>query len=350
MSRPDYYELLGLSRDASDDQIKKAYRAMAMKHHPDRNPGDASAEESFKMCSEAYQVLSDPEKRSIYDRFGHEGLSGRGFQGFSGMDDVFSHFQDIFQDFFGGMGGPSQRNSRRGADLQTTVTISMKEAYLGIKKDLDLKHPTPCAHCAGTGAENGQLDICKTCGGQGQVARGGGLFMVAMTCPACQGRGKSIRVKCKPCHGKGETVIERIVKVNIPAGIDDGQTLRLNGQGQASAMSGETGNLYVSVRVTPDARFERDGPHLIHRLEVSISEAALGTKKHLTHLDDSSVEIDIPAGTQPGEILRIAHQGMPDLNHRKHKKGDLACVVMVKVPKKLSSKAKHLLKELSEEL
>jgi molecular chaperone DnaJ len=349
MQKRDYYEVLEIERSASLEEVKKAYKKLALKYHPDRNPNNAEAEEQFKVCSEAYAVLSDDAKRRRYDQFGHAGLEGGG-PGFSDVGDIFSHFNDLFSDFFGGGGfGSAQQRRRRdgaqpGADLRTVVQLTLAEAVFGTKKEVELSHPSPCEACHGSGAKNGELTPCTTCGGKGQVSHARGPFLLSSTCPACHGRGMMPRDACGTCRGSGETQVHRKVKVTIPAGIDHGQTLRVPSQGQAGRRGGPTGHLYVTVDVAEDPRFERQGADLFHELRVPFPVAALGGEVRIPTLDGDVAKASIPAGTQPGQTVVVDGQGVPRLDGRG--RGNLIAVVQIEVPKKLSSKAKGLLKDL----
>jgi molecular chaperone DnaJ len=352
MAKRDYYEVLGVERSAGASELKKAYRKLALELHPDRNPDDPHAEEKFKEASEAYEVLSDPDKRRIYDQMGHEGLEGGGYQGVGDMNDIFSHFQDIFGDFFGmgGMGGMGSRREavRRGADVRASLSLTLEEAAFGTKKDLSLEHPTPCERCDGTGAKDGQMTTCRSCGGRGQVAHARGMFLLSTTCPQCHGAGRMAQTPCDECRGQGEVDSERTVRVNVPAGIDEGQTLRLAGQGQAGRQGGPPGHLYVTVEVEPDSRFQRDGYDLVHELHVGFPQAALGDTIEVPTLDGENHKLKIPSGTQPGDHVTVRNKGIPRLDGRG--RGDLVVVVQVDVPKKLSRKARKLLEELQENL
>lgn len=351
MDKPDYYEVLDVSREVTAAELKKAYRTKALEFHPDRNPNDPQAEERFKMCAESYAVLSDPHKREQYDRFGHAGLGGGGAPGFGDIGDVFTQFQDIFGDIFG-FGGFGRRRRdpnapTRGADIRTDVGLSLRDAAFGTKTEIDLSHPSPCEACHGTGAKGGVLEGCATCGGRGQVARAQGAFVMTTTCPTCRGRGTQAAAACEECKGAGELNTERVVKVNVPAGVDTGQTLRLTGQGQAGSRGGPSGDLYVTVHVEADDDFQRDGFDLIHRVAVTYPQVALGAKIDVPLLDedlDATTTLKIPAGTQPGGTLVVRGAGVPRLNGRG--RGDLICVVEVSVPKKLSREQKRLLKDL----
>jgi len=353
MDKRCYYEVLGVERSASGDQVKKAYRQLALKFHPDRNPGDATAEESFKEASEAFQVLSDPDKRSLYDRFGHQGLaaSGGGGAGFNDVEDIFSHFQDIFGDMFGpGFGRRRQRRDgpMRGDDLRAALRIPLADAAAGCKKELELEHPTPCEACEATGSATRKRDACPTCGGRGQVAHARGPFVLQSTCAHCQGEGSVVRTPCAKCSGRGMARAERRVKVTIPAGIDDGQTLRVTGQGMPGVRGGPTGHLYVTVQVEPDPRFQRDGFDLIYELHVSYPQAALGADVEVPSIDDTMRKLHVPAGSQPGQTVTLTGAGVQRLDGRG--RGDLIAVVQVDVPTKLTSKAKKLLAELQKAL
>ncbi|MFW6066800.1 MAG: molecular chaperone DnaJ [Myxococcota bacterium] len=353
MTKRDYYEVLGVDRTASPDQIKKAYRRLALELHPDRNPDDAHAEERFKEASEAFQVLSDPQKRQVYDRFGHAGLEGQGASpGFHDVQDIFSHFQDIFGEVFGGGFGGFRSSRRtgpaRGADIRTVVRLTLEEAAFGTKKEITLEHPAPCEACRGTGARNGKRTTCGTCGGRGQVAHARGPFVLSTTCPDCGGEGAVAEARCDECLGRGELQTERRVKIGIPAGVDEGQTLRLAGQGQSGRQGGPAGHLYVTVEVEPHPHFQRDGYDLVHELHVTFPQAAMGAKVKVPTLDGKSRDVKVPSGTQPGDTVVVERAGIPRLDGRG--RGDLIASIQVDVPKKLSRKAKKLVEELQREL
>jgi len=354
MQKRDYYEVLGVERSASSDDVKKAYKKLALKWHPDRNPDNPQAEEEFKVCSEAYAVLSDDGKRRRYDQFGHAGVEGSGGAGFSDIGDIFSQFNDLFSDFFGGGFGQQAQGRRRrdgpqaGADLRTVLGLSLSEAVFGAKKDVELAHPSPCEQCQGTGAKDGQLSTCGTCQGKGQISHARGPFLLSTTCPSCQGRGMMPKESCPQCRGAGETQLQRRVKVTIPAGIDHGQTLRVPNQGQAGRRGGPSGHLYVTVDVAQDEHFERQGQDLLHELSVPFPVAALGGEIRIPTLDGESTKAKIPAGTQPGQTVVVDGFGVPRLDGRG--RGKLIAVIQIAVPHKLSSRAKGLLKDLKEEL
>jgi len=351
----DYYEVLGIARDASGDEVKRAYRRLAIKWHPDQNQGNADAEAKFKECAEAYEVLSDPEKRAVYDRHGHAGLRGRAGHDFNSMhvEDIFSMFNDIFGGQQGG-GGRRQRGPARGYDLETEVEITLEEVLKGCDREIPFKRLEVCGVCKGSGAKPGTKPTeCSTCGGQGQVAQQGlgGLFRMVTTCPTCQGRRTIVKDKCSECSGAGRTSVQRKLSVKIPRGISDGQVVRVAGEGeppppQASPDgTGIRGDLHIVVRVAEDERFERQGPDLITTLEVSFADAALGGSVVVPTLEGES-ETELDAGTQHGELFRLDGKGVPDL--RTGERGDLVVVVHVLVPRKLSAKQRELITALRE--
>jgi len=343
-SKRDYYEILGVGRTATAEEIKKSYKKMALKHHPDRNPGDAEAVVKFKECAEAYEVLSDSEKRVRYDKYGHAGVSGAG-RGPGGQDlnDIFEAFGDLFG--FGN-GRPRRAGPARGADLQTNVVLTLKEAAIGCKKEVQLHRHKSCPDCHGSGAEAGSKpETCEYCGGHGQVVQAQGFFRVQTACPACRGQGQVVRNKCQECQGSG-LVGEVVTRtVTIPAGIDNGQSLCLRGEGEAGPHGGPHGDLYVEVTVEEHSIFQREGPHLICRIPVSYSQAALGATLEVP-LVAGKDELKIPAGTQPGQVFRLKGKGMPDPRGRGI--GDLHVEIQVIVPKKLSDAHEQLLRKLAE--
>jgi molecular chaperone DnaJ len=346
--KADYYELLGVPRDASAADVRKAYKKLALKYHPDRNGGCGDATAQFKAVTEAYQVLSDDEKRARYDRFGHAGLEGNGDFG----GDIFSHFQDLFSDFFG-MGGFSgdrrRRGPQRGRDLRVDQRLSLEEAVLGCKKEIDLNTPVQCDGCRGTGAKEGTaMTSCRACGGRGQVSTARGFIMFTQSCSACGGAGQTVETPCGDCEGAGWVEKKRKVTVSFPAGIDSGHRLRVAGQGMPGPQGGPAGNLYVDVEVEPHERFERSGNDLIVRETISFAEAALGTELDIPLLDGSVHRVEVRAGTQPGAVLSAPGRGAADVGGRGT--GSLHVVVQVAVPRKLSSRAKKLLRQLDDEL
>ncbi len=349
----DYYEVLEVSREASADDVRKAYRKCALKHHPDRNPNDASAEAKFKEATEAYSVLSDADKRSAYDRFGHAGLNGAGFD-FSGagVGDILSHFQDLFSDFFGGFGGaPGRRRGRaeRGQDIRVEAQISLRDAYTGTKHEVAIRGNAPCEDCGSTGAAPGTKAVrCSQCNGSGQVTTQRGFIMFSTTCPQCRGMGEQIASPCPACEGTRFVERRRKVLVNFPPGIDSGQTLRVPGQGMPGPGNAPAGDLYVDVMLTEDETFQRDAHDLVTRQRVTFPSAALGGSVDFELPDGTPLTADVPGGTQPGSVISIRGKGMPRLDGRG--RGDLHIVIDVLVPKKLSRKAKKLLEELDHEL
>lgn len=350
----DLYEVLGVSREAGEDDIRRAYRKLALQYHPDRNPNDPDAERLFKECTEAYSVLSDAEKRPIYDRFGHAGLEGRGgfdFQN-AGLGDILNQFQDMFSDFFGfggGFGGAQRRQPARGRDVRVEATISFKEAMTGCKHEVTVRGVAPCEKCSGSGAKAGSsASTCPQCGGNGQVTTQRGFIMFSTTCPRCRGAGQVIKDPCDACDGSGAVDKRRTVVVTFPAGIDTGQRLRVPGQGMPGPGRTPPGDLYVDVHVEPVERFERDGEELVTRESVSFADAALGCSVKVSLPDGSSVAANVAPGTQPNTIVTIPGQGMPRIDGRG--RGNLHVVVDVQVPRKLSKRAKKLLLELDEEL
>ncbi len=349
----DFYEVLGLERTASDDEIRRAYRKLALKYHPDRNPDDSEAETKFKEATEAFTVLSDGEKRATYDRFGHAGLGAGGFDfGNAGMGDLFSHFQDMFSDFFGGFGGGGGRRRgqtpQRGQDIRVEASISLKDAMTGCKHQVKVRGSATCETCNGTGGKAGSRpQPCVNCGGTGQMTTQRGFIMFSTTCSRCGGSGQVISDPCETCHGQRFIQKERQVLVTFPAGIDTGQRLRVPGQGMPGPKGTPAGDLYVDVDVARDDQFERDGADLGVRQTISYREAALGSNLTLSLPDDSAVKLKVKPGTQPGSVVTLRGEGMPTLNGGR---GDLHVVINVAVPKKLSRRAKKLIEQLEEEL
>jgi molecular chaperone DnaJ len=348
MAKRDYYEVLGVARNAEPNEIKKAYRKLAMEFHPDRNPGDKTCEEKFKEASEAYEVLSDDDKRAAYDRFGHEGLRRQGFEGFSGVEDIFSHFSDLFGDLFGGARGGG-RGRARGADLRVGVELTFAEAVAGASKAVDVTRHVGCATCSGSGARPGTApERCGTCGGRGQVLHQQGFFMIGTTCPSCRGEGSIIRDKCKDCRGTGMTERGETLTISIPAGVDDGQRLRLAGKGEAAPRGGVPGNLYVDIHVKEDPRFKRDGADVYSMAAVSYATAALGGSVEVATLDDGvtgKATLVIEPGTQPGTVHVRKGAGIPRLDG--YGRGNHIVEITVEVPRKLSGRQRELLRELA---
>jgi molecular chaperone DnaJ len=352
VSKRDYYEILGVSKKASDGELKSAYRKLAMKYHPDRNPGDAVAEERFKEAAEAYGILADAEKRSLYDRFGHAGV-GSAAGGAPGFDpSVFSEFGD-FADILGGMfgfgdifgGGRRRGGPQRGADLRYDLEITFEEAALGTETPIQIPRQEPCETCRGTGAAPGsEPTTCPQCRGQGQVRFQQGFFTMARTCPQCRGIGRVITRPCPSCRGAGRVARDRKVTVKIPAGIDHGQQLRLQGEGEGGLAGGPAGHLYVVVHVRPHEFFRRDGLNLHCEVPVNFTTLALGGEIVVPTLKGSET-LKIHEGTQTGSTLRVRGKGVPEIGGRGH--GDLLVTVQGQTPKKLTKEQRHLLEQLS---
>jgi molecular chaperone DnaJ len=333
----DYYELLGVARDASDSELKRAYRQLAMQCHPDKNPGDKAAEERFKQISEAYAVLSDPDKRAHYDRFGVAPGAGGGFDA-SGFGTLF---EDIFENFFSGGGRGRRTRAARGEDLQYELKITLEEAATGIETKVQLPRLEPCQTCEGSGAEAGtKRTVCETCRGQGQVRFNQGFLTVARTCPKCQGEGEINKNPCKACRGEGRQRSERLLSIKIPAGIEDGMQLRLSGEGSIGVHGGSPGDLYVLVRIREHANFARHGADILCEVPVSFPQLALGAEVDVPVLDGTAT-LTIPAGTQPHEILRLRGKGMPHLRGRG--RGDACYRLLLEVPQKLNAKQRDAL-------
>jgi len=350
----DYYEVLGVTQKATVEEIRKAYKQAALKHHPDRNPGDKSAEDKFKEASEAYSVLCDEEKRVTYDRFGHAGLGGGGvdFSGV-GVNDILNHFQDMFSDFFGGFGQGQQPGRRRrpdrGQDVRVAAEITLADAMHGGKHEIEVRGHAPCGTCQGSGAKPGTLPTkCTQCRGTGQVTAQRGFIMFSSPCARCRGTGSMIQDPCETCKGSGQVEHNNSVIVTFPAGIDSGQQLRVPGRGMPGPNGSQPGDLYVQVEIAPDPRFERQGDDLGTRVRVSFATASLGGTADVELPDQSLVVAEIAPGTQPGSVLVLRSKGMPRLD--RSGRGDLHVVVDVAVPKKLSKRAKKLIQELGEEL
>ena len=346
----DYYEVLGVSRNVTQDDLKRAFRKLAMQYHPDRNPDDPQAAERFKECSEAYEVLSDPDKRRSYDLFGHAGVSpgagaGAGFGGFEGFG-----FGDIFDTFFGGAGGASRtrRRSTRGEDLRYDLTISFEEAFTGVDQTLDLPRLVGCPTCSGSGAQPGTgTETCAACGGAGQVRRQTqsifGAVINVSTCPSCGGEGRILRSPCLECRGQGRVQKQRRLRVRIPAGVDTGSQVRIVGEGEAGFRGGPPGDLYIVVRVRPHPQLRRQEQDVIYDLRVNMVQAAIGDTIEVPTLDGPT-EITIPPGTQYGQTFRLQDKGMPST--RTGRRGDQFVTIQVVVPKDLNAEQKALLRKV----
>lgn len=356
MAKRDYYEILGVSKGASDDELKKSYRKLALQFHPDRNPNDKGAEDKFKEAAEAYEILSDADKRRKYDQFGHAGVGansgGGGFH--MDMDDIFSHFGDIFGDAFGGggFGGGRSRGGRRvnkGSNLRVKVKLTLEEIAKGSKKKIKVNKYLPCSTCGGSGAKSGSsFNTCSTCRGTGQVTRVTNTFLgqmqTASTCPDCGGEGKTISAKCPNCSGNGIVQGEDVISIDIPAGVDDGMQLSVSGKGNAAARGGVPGDLILVIEEIEHPELKREGQHILYDHFISIADATLGTSIEIPTIDGKA-KIKIDAGTQPGKVLRLRGKGLPSINY--HGVGDLLVNINVWIPKSLSKEEKAIIEKLN---
>lgn len=359
----DYYATLEVPKTATAEEIKKAYRKLALKYHPDRNQSDPKAEARFKQISEAYEVLSDERRRQMYDRYGadavHGAAGGAGAQGFSSMEEALRTFmgafggqgggETIFESVFGGgFGGAEQASGyRQGASKRANIKIAFNEAALGCEKELGVTNWATCDCCKGSGAESpSDIKTCSRCRGSGQVVQNRGFFAMATPCPECGGNGKTIKNPCKECHGKGRTKQKRHVKVSIPAGIDSGMRIRMSGYGDAGEGGGPAGDLFITVEVQPHEIFERDGTSVLLDLPLTISEAALGCKKELPTIKQGQIRLTVPAGTQPGHVFRVRGEGFPDVHG--HGRGDMLVKTVVEVPQRLTDEQRELLEKFAQ--
>jgi molecular chaperone DnaJ len=350
MAKRDYYDVLGVGRNASADDIKRAYRRMAVKYHPDKNPGDKEAEAKFKECAEAYEVLSEQEKRQRYDQFGHEGLRGMGMHDYSRMnvEDIFSMFD--FDDFFGGIfGGRGRRTARRGPsrgyDLETAVELTLDEVAKGTEKTIEFTRQDQCPECGGSGSARGTMaGRCATCGGTGQVATGGGFFQMVSTCPRCRGTGEVITNPCAQCRGSGKVPKKRVVSIKIPKGVHEGQGIRVANEGEPGRDGGPRGDLYCYVRLKDHEFLQRDGNDLVAVVPISFTQAVLGAMIDVPSLNGPK-QLKVPAGTQYGSIFRIKGQGLPDM--RTGRTGDQLVQVTIETPSRLNAKQEELLREFA---
>lgn len=366
MAKRDYYEILGVAKNADDDTLKKAYRKLAMEFHPDRNPGNKAAEEKFKEAAEAYEVLSDKDKRAKYDRYGHAGVDANfGGGGFSGggmtMDDIFSHFGDIFGDggspfdsFFGGAGGGRQGGGRpqgqRGTNLRIKVKLTMEEISAGVNKKIKVRKQIICDVCHGSGAKDkNSVSTCNTCRGSGYVRQVRNTFLGQMqtttSCPTCKGTGTTVTANCLNCKGEGMTYGEEMIDIQIPAGVSEGMQLSLSGKGNAGAKGGQPGDLLISIEETPHEQFTRDGMNIHHELFVNFADAALGTSAEVPTLD-GKVKIKIPPGTQSGKVFRLQGKGLPSV--QSYGTGDELVHISIWTPKKMTNEERILLEKLRE--
>ena len=353
--KEDYYELLGVGRSATPEEIKGAYRRMAIKYHPDKNPGDKTAEAKFKAINEAYEVLSDAQKRAAYDRFGHAGVSGNAapggnpFGNFAGFGEGDIDLGDILGNIFGGQAGFGRRGeSGRGQDIAVEVEVSLKEAYDGDKRPIRLTRAERCDTCSGSGAKPGTSPVtCKTCGGTGQVRRQSGFFMMATTCSTCRGQGKVVQSPCGTCRGVGTVEKTSTITVRIPAGVREGTSLRISGAGQAGPRGAAPGDLFVVVHLAKDSRFTREGDDLYTEEHISIPQAAMGCEIEVPTMEEP-VTMKVPPGTQSGALFRLRDRGMPRLGGRGH--GEQFVKILVDVPKELNAKQRDLLKEFAKTL
>jgi molecular chaperone DnaJ len=356
MSKRDYYEILEVPKDADEGAIKKSYRKIAMKYHPDRNPNDKSAEDKFKEAAEAYEVLSDPDKRARYDRFGHAGVSGQqGFHGAEGMnmDDIFAQFGDVFGDspfesFFGRSGGGQRAQGQKGSNLRIKLTLSLEEVDQGVKKTIKVKKRKTCTSCKGSGAKDGAVKNCQTCGGSGYVRQIRSTFLGQMQttaqCPTCHGSGSIVVEPCTKCRGEGRTIEEETIDIDIPAGVEDGMQLTMRGRGNAGIKGGPAGDLLIAIEVKPHTELKRDGNNLIYELYLSFPDAAIGCSVEVPTLT-GPVKIKIPPGTQSGKIFRLNGKGLPSV--QAYGRGDELIYVNIWTPKKISDEEKKILEKLN---
>ena len=353
MAKRDYYDVLGVSRGASEQELKSAFRRLAKECHPDRNSGDKTAEQRFKDIAEAYEALKDPQKRAAYDQFGHAALDGRGGPG-SGFGPDFAAsmsdiFDDLFGEFMGGRRGPRQRSGReRGADLRYNLDITLGEAYLGKAAQIRVPSSVSCEKCSGTGAKPGTKPTsCPTCAGFGKVRASQGFFTIERTCPNCQGRGEIIEDPCPHCSGAGRVMRERTLSVNIPPGVEDGTRIRLAGEGEAGLRGGPAGDLYIFLSIKPHEFFQRDGADIFCMVPISMITAALGGQIEVPTLDGSATRVKVPEGTESGKQFRLKNKGMPVLRSKAY--GDMYIQVQVETPKNLTRRQRELLEEFESE-
>ncbi len=347
MTKRCYYEILNVSRSATEEEIKKSYRRLAMQYHPDRNPGNREAEEKFKEAAEAYEVLSDPQKREIYNQYGHEGLSSSGFRGFSGFEDIFSSFGDVFGDIFGFSNGRgrSRTAARAGADLRYDMQITFMEAAFGLTRDITIEKLERCHECDGSGSAPGTApEICSRCRGRGQVTQSSGFFSISTTCPNCRGQGQTITHPCKSCRGGGRERVSKTVQIKIPAGVETGSRLRLRGEGEQGDYGGPNGDLYVFIHVQDHEFFQRSDDDIICRVPISFIQASLGDNIEVPTLTGTE-KLKIPRGTQTGKIFRLKGKGIAHL--RGFGRGDQIIETVVTIPTNLNKRQEELLREFA---
>ncbi len=355
MKKRDYYEILGVARDAGDAEIKKAYRKLALKHHPDRNPGDHASEEKFKEAAEAYAVLADQEKRSRYDQFGHAGVGGAGADPFGGFNaDVFSGFEDVLGnlfgfsmgDMFGGHASRGRGGARRGSDLRYDLELDLVEVARGVEKEIEVPRLETCADCSGSGGRGGARTTCRACGGRGQVVRQQGFFTLSQPCGTCGGSGQSIKDPCSACRGEGRKRQTRHIKVRVPPGVETGVRLRMTGEGEGGLRGGRAGDLYVLITVREHADLRREGPHLFSAASLTIAQAALGTEITVPTLEGTA-RVTVPSGTQGGTTFALKGKGLPALDGSP--RGDLYVTVAVRIPARLTRAQRELFEKLREQ-
>ncbi len=351
MKKKDYYEILGVPRNASQEEIKKAYRRLALKYHPDRNPGDKEATERFKEISEAYEVLSDPEKRAIYDAQGHGGLYDHGYRGFTDVEDIFSAFSDLFEEFLGGFGGFGKRHRKEkrpqaGPDLSYEISLDLEDVLHGKEIELEVERYETCHVCKGNGlAPGASPQYCPTCKGRGYIVHSEGFFRVSTTCPHCRGTGTLILDPCPECKGQGRVYVRKKLKIKIPPGVEEGSFIRVPGEGEAGLYGGPPGDLYIRIRLRPHKLFERRGSDLYLNVTIPVVEAILGGEIEVPTLE-GNIKVKIPPGTQPGDSLIVEGKGLPD--HRTGRRGNLVLQLGIEIPKKLTKRQEELLREFAE--
>ncbi len=358
MADRDYYEILGVAKDASKDDIKKAYRKLAIQFHPDKNRGDKAAEEKFKEATEAYEVLSDDQKRASYNQFGKSGVGqggqGFGYRAYTDFSDIFGDIGDIFSEFFGnqGGGGPSagrRGGSRRGSDLRYNLEISLEDAALGKEIKIEIPRSETCEDCGGSGAKKGSMPVaCSMCQGSGHVRRSQGFFSVTTTCPQCQGQGKTIKDPCKGCSGSGLIEKKRTLHIKIPAGVESGSRIRVSGEGEAGPGGGPSGDLYVVTHIKKHSLYQREGNDIVVQKNIPITTAILGGEIEVPTIEGKSARMKIPPGTESGQIFRLKGKGMPYLGG--YGKGDQHVIIQVTTPRNLNRRARELVLELAKEL